>query len=134
MRSRMIIGAAGAALALGLGLSTTQVHAADARASACGYDVCASTTNGSATLYLDRWAGSVWDVCDDARDGMRAMATVRYAGQTLNLQTTAGEGSCSSPRSFYPTPGSGATISYTVWVQDGANGTPRYSRSGSYTW
>lgn len=90
MRSRLIITAAGAALALGL--STTQVHAAGTQTSACGYDVCASTTNGSATLYLERAAGGVWDVCDDASDGMRAKATVRYAGQTLNLQTTAGWG------------------------------------------
>ncbi|GGS25977.1 hypothetical protein AB0E75_02355 [Streptomyces griseoviridis] len=132
MRSRLIITTAGAALAVGL--AATQVHAAGAGAAACGYDVCESTTNGSATLYLDRWAGGVWEVCDDASDGMRAKATVRYGGQTLNLQTTAGYGSCSSGQSLYPTPRSGAVVSYTVWVQDGAGGTPRYSSSGSYTW
>ncbi|MFF7652810.1 hypothetical protein ACFZCY_23820 [Streptomyces sp. NPDC007983] len=134
MRSRLITLAAAATAAAALGLPATQAHAIGTGTSACGYDVCLSTTNNSATLYLDRWAGAEWQVCDDASDGMRAKATVSYAGQTLNLQTTGGYGACSSSQSFYPSPSSGDVISYRVWVQDGANGSARYARSGSYTW
>lgn len=130
MLRKLTVAAAGAALVL---LGATPANAAEA--AACGgYDYCLSTTNGSATLYLEKLAGGAWDVCDDASDGMRAKATVTYNGQTLNLQTASGFGSCGNSQNLHPTPASGARISVRVWVQDGANGAARYARSGTYTW
>lgn len=133
MRFRTPLIAAASGTALALSLTSLPAQAAETR-SACGYDVCLSTANGSATLYLDRSAGGVWNVCDDAPDGMRSMAEVRYAGQVIRLQTASGYGSCSSDGYLYPTPASGAVISLKVWVQDGSGGTPQYPGYGSYTW
>lgn len=131
MLRSLIVAAGGAALVL---LGAPPAQAADAAAAPCGYEVCLGTTNGSATLYLNKYGGGAWFVCDDDADGMRAKATVRYNGQTLNLQTTSGEGSCSGSQNLHPTPASGARISLRVWVQDGASGTPRYERTSTYTW
>jgi hypothetical protein len=123
--------ASGAVLAGAL----TGVSPAQAVPSApCGYDVCLSTTNGSATLYFDRFSGGSWTVCDDKKDGFRAKATVRHGGQILTLEAAGGWGDCSSPRSLYPSPLPGQVVSLKVWVQDGPNGSPRHPRTGSYTW
>ncbi|XVS61841.1 hypothetical protein ACQPYE_26575 [Actinosynnema sp. CA-299493] len=115
-------------------LVPAQAQASEVDAAACGYDKCLSTTNGSATLYLERLAGSQWQVCDDAKDGMRARAPVQYSLDSLTLEAVGGWGSCSSPQSLYPTPAPGTVISLKVWVQDGVSGTPRYAGYGTYTW
>ncbi|GAA1170624.1 hypothetical protein GCM10009654_29790 [Streptomyces hebeiensis] len=122
-----------AALSGTLALGATAVPA-QASASKAAFEYVLSTTNGSATVYVHRDAGGGWSVCDDDSDGMRAMAEVRYNGQVLRLQTTSGYGSCSSDVNLYPSPVYGATISVKVWVQDGANGTPRFPNNGTYRW
>ncbi|WP_190108409.1 hypothetical protein [Streptomyces cinnamoneus] len=130
---RTLVGAAcGTALALGVAAAPAQ--AAETR-EMCGFEVCLSTTNGSAPLYFDRYGGSTWKVCDDAPDKKRAMAEVRSpSGQVLRLQTADGYGSCSPEQTLYPAPSRGSVLSLKVWVQKGSGGTPQYHGYGSYRW
>jgi hypothetical protein len=110
MSRALTVAASGAALVL---LGSAPAPADVSAAAACGgYDYCLSTTNGSATVYLEKLAGGAGEVCDDASDGMRAKATVSYNGQTLNLRTASGFGSCGPSQHLHPTP----------------------ARSGTYTW
>ncbi|GHF33304.1 hypothetical protein GCM10018772_68660 [Streptomyces fumanus] len=131
MRLRQALATAALSGTLALGATTVPAQASESKAA---FDYVLSTTNGSASVYVNRDSGGGWQVCDDDSDGMRAIAEVRYSTQVLRLQTTSGYGSCSSEQYLYPRPVYGAKISVKVWVQDGANGTPRYPNSGTYTW
>ncbi|MBP2400587.1 hypothetical protein [Streptomyces syringium] len=130
---RTLVGAAcGTALALGVAAAPAQAARTPAM---CGFEVCLSTTNGSATLYFDRYGASAWKVCDDAPDGRRAMAEVRGpSGQVLRLRTADGFGSCSPEQVLHPEPSSGSVLSLKVWVQKGSGGTPQYHGYDSYRW
>ncbi|MFK0258420.1 hypothetical protein [Streptomyces sp. NPDC090445] len=133
MRLRTLAAAA-CGTALALGIAATPAHAGEA-GPACGYEVCLGTTNGSATLYFDRYGGSTWQVCDDAPDGKRAIAEVRSpSGQVLRLQAAGGYGTCSTQQTLYPAPAGGSAVSLKVWVQNGSNGSPQYTRYGTYRW
>ncbi|MEU3184612.1 hypothetical protein ABZ707_10415 [Streptomyces sp. NPDC006923] len=98
---------------------------------AYAYDFQLPNANGSATVWLTRDAGFLWEVCDDAPDGMRAMATISTSYDSITLTAAGTAGTCDEGR-LYPNPLPGETVNVKVWVQNGANGAQQHVRRGIY--
>ncbi|MFI5928912.1 hypothetical protein ACIA3K_23480 [Micromonospora sp. NPDC051543] len=117
---------------LPVGATAAQAGTAAARTAAL-YEIVVGTTNGSATAYLSVY--NAWDlsVCDDAKDGYRAKAEMKIVrtGQIIaRAEAASGVNTCDGGNYANPTPNEKVRV--TVWVQDGANGSRKFTRSEDY--
>ncbi|MEV0729253.1 hypothetical protein [Polymorphospora sp. NPDC050346] len=133
------IGAVVLATIMLLTVGATAAYANPAKAgstAALMFEVVVETTNDSAEAFLSVYNAWELSVCDNAKDGMRARAELRNltTGRVIATAEDANGSfnTCDEGNHAYPTPELNDTVRVTVWVQDGASGSRRYSASQIY--